>query len=197
MENWIIDYDLNQDIHITQVYKNFVNCLKGNARETWIAKFEEKSRSKKVCDMEKLSATIHREYLARRNCSKTNIVFKKTKKPRKASSRNYVRRIKNINSLLPMMGGEKLTEEELVEDVIAQNLPGSWIKPFRLSGSHHCNKIKKVISLKKVLGGKEHLYRNKTHPKNNRNHNKTEQPNQNTKLQNPCKNNRHPNGNHE
>ena len=41
VENWMIDYDLQQDIHIAQVYESFIGCLKGNARDTWIAILKE------------------------------------------------------------------------------------------------------------------------------------------------------------
>ena len=37
----MIDFNLQQDLHIEQVYKNFIDCLKGSARDTWIAILKE------------------------------------------------------------------------------------------------------------------------------------------------------------
>ena len=46
LENWMIDYSLKQDIQIDQVYENFVDCLKGHARDTWIAILKENPEKK-------------------------------------------------------------------------------------------------------------------------------------------------------
>ena len=56
------------------------------------------------------------------------------KKPKEVNE--WVRYIRNINTLLPLMGGQKLDVEELVENVITPNIPDPWIKPFKLVGAN-------------------------------------------------------------
>ena len=108
--------------------------------------------------MEKSSLAIHRGIIIRGTCSETSEIFENTKKPQKLAVSKWVRRIKNINSLIPMMGEEKLKEEKLVKNVISPNQPDLWIKPFHLSGAHQYNNAKKVMSTSEVLENNEQMY---------------------------------------
>ena len=40
-EDWTVNHDLNQDIHIDQVYEGFDDYLKGDTRNIWITILKE------------------------------------------------------------------------------------------------------------------------------------------------------------
>ena len=111
----MIDNDLQQDIHIAQVYENFIDCLKGNARDTWIAILRESPAPKTFVTWKKNLKQFIEETLPEEPTRKQIKYLKNTSKPRKLNVRKWIRRIKNINSLSPVMGGEKLDEEELIK----------------------------------------------------------------------------------
>ena len=67
-----------------------------------------------------------------------------------------------------MMGGEKLTEEDLVKEVITPNLSDSWIKPFKLNGTHQYNGTKKVMNILEVLESNEQLQQGNQHKQSNK-----------------------------
>ena len=77
-----------------------------------------------------------------------------------------------------MMGVKKLDEEELIQDLIAPNLPDSWIKPFYLSGAHQYDNTKKVMSTLEILENDKQAYshkpcsRNRTPANTNKKRNK-------------------------
>jgi hypothetical protein len=54
------------------------------------------------------------------------------------SVKQWVNRIKNINSYLPLMqeNGRSFTEEELVSEVISKNIPSACVKDFRMFKLH-------------------------------------------------------------
>jgi len=53
--------------------------------------------------------------------------LKETKKPEKMSVKQWINRIKNINSYLPLMALEfvPLTEKQLITEVISKNIPSA------------------------------------------------------------------------
>jgi len=111
--------------------------------------------------------------------------LKNTPKPAKMSVKQWINRIKNINSYLPLMqpNGRPFTEEDLIAEVISKNIPNAWIKNFKMFKLHLKTSIKEIISKLTVI--KEQI---KPHPK-------TSQNNSNGKhLKNPC---RIHNGGHE
>ena len=66
----MIDYDLQQDIHIAQVYKFFFECLKGNAKDTWIARLRENLAQKTFVTWKKHLKQIIKETLPREPAKK-------------------------------------------------------------------------------------------------------------------------------
>ena len=59
--------------------------------------------------------------------------MKNTKKLKRLIVSKWIRRIKNIKSLLSTMGGIQMNEKELIQDVISPNILDSWIKAFQLA----------------------------------------------------------------
>ena len=186
----MIDYDLQQDIHIAQVYENFINCLKGNARDTWIVIFRENKDQKTFVTWKKHLKQFIKATLPKEPARKQIKYLKNTSKPRKLNVRKWIRRIKIIYSSLPMMGGEKLKEEELMKEVIVN----AWMKPFQLSGAHQCDNVKKVLSTLETLENDEQTYSHK-HCQKNKNKASTN-TNEKNKRKNMCRHHCHPNTKH-
>jgi hypothetical protein len=88
--------------------------------------------------------------------------LKNTPKPDMMSVKQWINRIKNINSYLPLMqpNGRSFTEEHLITEVISKNIPAAWIKDFIMFKLHLKTKIKDIISELTVT--EEQV---KTHPK--------------------------------
>ena len=94
VENWIIDYDLQQDIHIDQVYGNFIDCLKGNARGTWIAILKENPGKKTLATWKRHLEQYIKETLPEEPARQQVKYLKNTSKPRKPTVRKWMGRIK-------------------------------------------------------------------------------------------------------
>jgi hypothetical protein len=73
--------------------------------------------------------------------------LKKTPKPEKMTVKQWINRIKNINSYLPLMkpNARAFTEEDLINEVITPNIPSIWEKDFRLANLHLKTRIKEII----------------------------------------------------
>jgi hypothetical protein len=93
------------------------------------------------------------------------------------SGKQWINRIKNINSYLPLMqpNGRPFSEEDLIAEVISKNIPAAWEKDFKMFKLHLKTKIKDILSELTVI--EEQI---KIHPKNNDNTNKKQ-------LKNACK----------
>ncbi len=111
--------------------------------------------------------------------------LKETPKPEKMSVKQWINRIRNINSYLPLMDQESraFSEKELIAEVVSKNIPAAWRIQYRLAKLHLKTKIDDIIS---DLTLEENI---KTHLKSN--HDKA---NKNKRLKNPC---RVHNGGHE
>ena len=61
-----------------------------------------------------------------------------TEKPKGMKAKEWVRRMKVINSYLPYMqhGGAKFSNAQLVKHCVAPNVPKSWKKDFRIGRGH-------------------------------------------------------------
>ncbi len=104
--------------------------------------------------------------------------LKNTPKPEKMSMKQWVNRIKNINSYLPLMqeDGCAFSEEDLIAEVITKNIPSTWNVQFRLAKLHLKTLIIDIISDLTVI--EENI---KTHHKNSQ-----EKPHK-KHLKNPCR----------
>jgi hypothetical protein len=104
--------------------------------------------------------------------------LKTTPKPEKMSVKQWINRIKNINSYLPLMqpNGRSFSEEDLIAEVISKNIPAVWVKDFKMFKLHLKTSIKDILSELTVI--EEQI---KTHPKGNK-----DNPNK-KHLKNPCR----------
>jgi hypothetical protein len=73
--------------------------------------------------------------------------LKKTPKPEKMTVKQWINRIENINSYLPLMkpNARAFTEEDLINEVITPNIPSICEKDFRLANLHLKTRIKEII----------------------------------------------------
>ena len=61
VENWMINYNLQQHILIAQVYEQFIDCLKENTRDTWIAIFRENPAQKTFVSWKNISSSLSKK----------------------------------------------------------------------------------------------------------------------------------------
>jgi hypothetical protein len=110
--------------------------------------------------------------------------LKNTPKPENMSVKQWLNRLKNINSYLPLMeqDGQAFSEADLISEVITKNIPSAWTKDYRLAELHLKKSLKDIMVKLTVI--EENV---KTHPKGN-------QEKQNKQFKNPC---RKHNGSHE
>jgi hypothetical protein len=186
-KNYVSTYNIwDEENAARTVYRNFRRCLAGAARDLWDQineAVDEDNRDELSFDenlQELTSAILGDDALRNQKDS-----LKNTPKPDKMSVKQWINRIKNINSYLPLMqpNGRPFTEEDLIAEVISKNIPSAWIKDFKMFKLHLKTSIKEIISELTVI--EEQI---KPHPK-------TSQANSNGKhLKNPC---RIHNGGHE
>ncbi len=76
-----------------------------------------------------------------------------TKKPRKMTSKEWLNRLKVINNYLPRMksGQRKYSEEELIEKIVQNNIPESWMEKFELLDGPKASTLRAVqLTLQKI-----------------------------------------------
>jgi hypothetical protein len=135
-QNYIETYRIwDEENAAHTIYRNFGRCLAGAARDLWdqvnvLEEDEERDELTFENHLEELTSTILGEDALRNQKD----YLKSTPKPEKMSVKQWVNRIKNINSYLPLMqeNGRDFTEEELVSEVISKNIPSTGVKDFRM-----------------------------------------------------------------
>jgi len=169
------------------VYRNFRRCLAGATRDLWdqinVVEEEDGTRDEMTFwdHLRELTSAVLGEDALRNQKE----YLKNTPKPENMSVKQWINRIKNINSYLPLMqeDGRAFSEEDLIAEVITKNIPSAWNVQFRLAKLHLKTRIKDIISDLTVI--EENI---KTHHKND--HDKSNKK----QLKNPC---RLHNGGHE
>jgi hypothetical protein len=152
-QNYVITYDIWEEEHAARtIYRNFRRCLAGAARDLWdqiiinLAEEEDQDGNEETFTehVQELTSAILGEDALRNQKD----YLKNTPKPEKMSVKQWVNRMKNINSYLPLMqvGGRSFTEEELVSEVISKNIPSVWIKDFRMFKLHLKTRVKDVLT---------------------------------------------------
>ena len=70
-----------------------------------------------------------------------------TLKPEKMSVKQWISRIKNINSYIPFMEAEAsaMPERDLINDVITPNIPTAWEMHYYLQNLHLKTRIRDII----------------------------------------------------
>ena len=87
--------------------------------------------------------------------------MRKTTKPRELTVRQWISRIQDTNTLIPIMSNQTIqefTDQELALNMIAENILRRWAKDFALGGGATMTTISQVQGLLEVLekteGGK-------------------------------------------
>jgi hypothetical protein len=147
--NYVDTYGIWDDEHATlTIYKNFRRCLAGAARELWdqINVIDDDKARDELTFEEHLKELISMVLGEGAFCNQKEYV-KKMPKPEKMTVKQWVNRIENINSYLPLMkpNTQAFTEEDLINEVITLNIPSVWEKDFRLANLHVKSKIKDII----------------------------------------------------
>jgi hypothetical protein len=169
------------------IYCNFRRCISGATRDLWdqistINEDEERDELTFSSHMAKLTRAV----LGVDAFDNKKDYLKETPKPEKMSVKQWINRIKNITSYLPLMDQEARTysKKELSAKIISKNIPIAWRVQYRLAKLHLKAKIDDIISDLTLI--EENI---KTHQKTNQ-----EKTNKNKQFKNPCKLH---NGNHE
>jgi hypothetical protein len=130
------------------VYRNFRRCLSGAAKDLWddlntIAEDEERDELTFNEHIEQLTSAV----LGAEAFENQKDYLKSTRKPDKMSVKDWINRIKNINSYLPLMEPEarSFSERELIAEVISKNIPSAWKDQFKLSKLHLKTRIKDIM----------------------------------------------------
>ncbi len=126
-QNFVDTYKIwSTDNTACTIYQNFRRCLAGAARDLWnqINKMEEdKVRDELTFDghMKELTSAI----LGNNALCNEKDRLKSTPKPEKMSVKQWINRMKNIKSYLPLMheNEQAFTEEDLISEVISKNIP--------------------------------------------------------------------------
>jgi len=148
--NYYVDtYNIWNDEHAAHtIYKNFRRCLAGAARDLWdqIILDEEDQARDELTFQEHLNELID-AVLGESALRNQKEYLKKTPKPEKMTVKQWINRIENINSYLPLMkpNARAFTEEDLINEVITPNIPSICEKDFRLANLHLKTRIKEII----------------------------------------------------
>jgi hypothetical protein len=168
------------------VYRNFRRCISGATKNLWdqIIASEENEERDELTFTESLGK-LTKAVLGVDAFDNQKEYMKETQKPGKMSVKQWINRIKNINSYLSLMDQDAraFSEKELIAEVISKNIPSVWRIQYRLAKLHLKARIDDIISDLTLI--EENI---KTHPKSNQDKTNKKQ------LKNPC---RLHNGNHE
>jgi hypothetical protein len=147
-QNHVDTYRIWEDEHAAHsIYKNFRRCLAGSARDLWDQIIDD--------GQEERDELVYGEHLieftkevsgngAVRNQKK---YLTTTSKPEKMSVKQWISRIKNINSYIPFMKAEAsaMPERDLINDVITPNIPTAWEMHYHLQNLHLKTRIRDII----------------------------------------------------
>ena len=150
--NYVQTYNIwnaqNQNAAHT-VYKNFCRCLAGAARDRWdlVNVLEEEEHRDEITfqyHVRELTTAI----LGNDALRNQKDYLKNTPKPDNMSVKQWINRLLNINSYLPLMqqNARAFSEEDLISEVIARNIPAVWMKDFELSKLHLQTEISEIIA---------------------------------------------------
>jgi hypothetical protein len=149
-QNYIETYGIwDEENAARTIYRNFRRCLAGAARDLWdqINVLEEDEERDELTFEEHLNKLTN-AILGQDALRYQKDYLKSTPKLEKMSAKQWINRIKNINSYLPLMqeNGKSFTEEELIAEVISKSIPSAWVKDFRMFKLHLKKRIRDVLT---------------------------------------------------
>ena len=139
-QNYVSTYSIWEEENAARtIYRNFRRCLAGAARDLWDQiNVVDDDEERDELTFENHVRELTRAILGEDALQNQKDYLKSTPKPEKMSVKQWVNRIKNINSYLSLMqeNGWSFTKEELVYEVISKNIPSAWVKDFRMFKLH-------------------------------------------------------------
>ena len=125
-KNFVDTYDLFTELNETSVYAKFRRVLKGDTKDTWDELIHGETLSEENFDTH--LADLITDELGTEAFKYQVKYLRKTKKPRNLTLKSWMKRVKSLNSYLPLLkaGEKRLPEEYLLEEVILENIPSRW-----------------------------------------------------------------------
>ena len=110
-KNFVDTYDLFTELNETSVYAKFRRVLKGDTKDTWDELIHGETLSEENFDTH--LADLITDELGTEAFKYQVKYLRKTKKPRSLTLKNWMKRVKSLNSYLPLLkaGDKRLTEE--------------------------------------------------------------------------------------
>ena len=174
-KNLIDTYDLwDQENADRNVYFDFRRCLRDSARDDWdliVEIMDDEGEERGQQAFEAAISSLIESSLSEQAYIRQRTYLRSTPKPRNLSVKKWVNRILTINSFLPLMeiGAQRITEKDIITDVITPNIPIEWKSQYLLQGLHLETRVSKVVTTLQHLESVEKMVPTKT--KNNNNHN--------------------------
>ena len=110
-KNFVDTYDLFTELNETSVYAKFRRVLKGDTKDTWDELIHGETLSEENFDTH--LADLITDELGTEAFKYQVKYLRKTKKPRNLTLKSWMKRVKSLNSYLPLLkaGDKRLTEE--------------------------------------------------------------------------------------
>ena len=174
--SFVDSYELWSEMFDKSVYAKFTRCLKGDSRDAWDDLVSGETQTEMEFE-DYLKDWIEGELGT--NAYKPQIKYlKKTSKPSNIDVKKWIKKVRNINAFLPLMSSKaaKMTDIELLEHVILENIPNKWIQECDLKGIDEDSKWSEVVDF--LLTCEEHfpsnidrhgLTRDNIHQRDNKN----------------------------
>ena len=143
--SFVDSYELWSEMSDKSVYAKFRRCLKGDSRDAWDDLVSGETQTELEFE-DYLKDWIEGELGT--NAYKAQIKYlKKTSKPSNIDVKKWIKKVRNINAFLPLMSSKaaKMTDNELLEHVILENIPNKWIQECDLKGIDEDSKWSEVV----------------------------------------------------
>ena len=148
------DYNfLANNVFVSNAYEFFSTTVKGQAKETWNSVLSDPTVApagqRDVAAWNAQQAAFLIEMIGSEGYNNQLEYLRSTKKPREMKVRRWVRRVKTINTYLELLDPTRarLTDRQIVEYVIAPNIPHSWSKDFRLAKGHLATTTRDAVEI--------------------------------------------------
>ena len=147
-------------IAIKEVYRKFRSCLKGEARDTWLKLVEDQpilatdnyviDNTYGVSNFETNQKSLIKASLDEEVIEDLKTYLQNQKKPRNMRIDNYIRSVKTLNNYIPLMdnGAIKLTEREMIRQVVLKGIPVTWNLNLKRANNHNLKRVKVVCGVK-------------------------------------------------
>ena len=188
-------YDLFKLLGEAEVYDHFKQCLAGDVLDTWEAIVVDEEKAEWDANLAQLVETLIDEdvYTTQKD------YLSETKKPSNMPKKNWILRLKAINTYLPILNlsenAESFDEEGLVK-IITRNIPNSWKARFKMVNGHRSTTVAQAQKILHYIEKEDARVTKSAYkgggqktPKNKKYKNKKKKPEDegHRKIGNPCK----------